>query len=414
MSTRVRNKVIFLTCLIAFVALGVALYRSWSDRKPFAVILFVADGLTSSNLAAARLFHGGSDFRFGMERLPHLALASPRAADYAIADAAAAATSIATGQEVNRGSLGMSPAGQPLESILQAARRQGRATGLVSDTPLTDAAAAAFFAHATDARDPETMALQLVQDGMPDVMLGGGGTLLTPQQQGGTRRDGRDLFLEMRERGYDIARTKAELQSTPGWRAPRLFGIFAEGDLAVAAEQAQRPSQPRLADLVQKAVELLQFNSKGYLLVVHAGSTGRALQRADAEGLFRQIRELDDAVRVAGEYAGEDTLLVVAGLGNPGGLRLNAFSFAPDRGIAVLGTGPNGSPAITWSGGEPKGPTGVPATSAAPPAPVQQSLKSEPTAEDVLVLSSGPANAKAGLSGFWPLSSLHGLLTGCL
>ncbi|MFM8683299.1 MAG: hypothetical protein ACKOEG_05920, partial [Chthoniobacterales bacterium] len=83
MSTKGRNKVIFLTCLFAFIGIGVVLYRSWSDRKPFAVILFVADGLTPSTLAAARLFAGGSEFRFGMESMPHMALASPRAKDYA-------------------------------------------------------------------------------------------------------------------------------------------------------------------------------------------------------------------------------------------------------------------------------------------------------------------------------------------
>lgn len=395
MSTRARNKVIFLTCLIAFVALGFALYRSWSDRKPFAVILFVADGLTPSNLAAARLFQGGSDFRFGMESLPHLALASPQAKDYAIADAAAAATSIATGQEVNRGSLAMSPGGQPLETILQMARRKGRATGLVSDTPLTDATAAAFFARATEARDPEALALQLLEDGMPDVMLGGGAALLTPQQQGGARRDGRDLLLELRQRGFDIARTKAELESTPGWRAPRLFGIFAEGDMALAEEQAKYPSQPRLADLVQKAIDLLQFNNRGYLLVVHVGSTGRALQQANAESFFRQMRELDEAVQAAREYAGEDSMLVVAGLGNPGGLRLNAFSFAPDRGIAVLGPGPSGLAAAQW---------------ASPPSATYDS--SQPAAEDVLVLSStslGPAAV-----GFLRLAGLWKTLNGNL
>ena len=102
MSTKARNKVIFLTCILAFLGVGFALYRQWVDRKPFAVILFVADGLTPSNLAAARLFNGGADFRFNMESMPNMALASPRAKDYAVADAAAAATSIATGQEETR------------------------------------------------------------------------------------------------------------------------------------------------------------------------------------------------------------------------------------------------------------------------------------------------------------------------
>jgi alkaline phosphatase len=388
---------------------GFALYRQWVDRKPFAVILFVADGLTPSNLAAARLFHGGSDFRFTMESMPHMALASPRAKDYAIADTAAAATSIATGQEVNRGALALSPGGQPLETILQAARREGRATGLVSDTPLTDATAAAFFARASDTRDPEALALQLLEDGMPDVMLGTGGALLTPQQQGGARRDGRDLLLEMRQRGFDIARTKAELDSTPGWRAPQLFGVFADGDLAVAEEQAKYPTQPRLADLVQKAIELLQFNARGYLLVVNVGSTGRALQQTRAETFFRQLRELDDAVRTAREYSGEDALIAVAGLGSTGGLRLNAFSFAPDRGIAVLGPSPSGVPAVSWSSGTATQP--APAPDAAP-APASLAAQPEPATEDVLVLASGPGSET--LAGFLPLSKLHAVLAGSL
>lgn len=404
MSTKGRNKLIFLTCLFAFIGIGVALYRSWSDRKPFAVILFVADGLTPSNLAAARLFAGGSDFRFGMESMPHMALASPRAKDYAVADAAAAATSIATGQEVNRGSLAMSPGGQPLETLLQAARQKGRATGLVSDTPLTDATAAAFYARASDTRDPSSIALQLLEHGMPDVILGGGGAQLTPQEQGGARRDGRDLLLELRQRGFDIARTKSELESTPGWRAPQVFGVFAEDGLAFAEDQTRYPTQPRLADLVRKAIELLQFNNKGYLLVVNAGLAGSAAQQGRAETLLRQIRELDDAVQTARQYAGEKTLLVVAGLGNPGGLRLNAFSFAPDRGIAVLGPSPAGVPAVDWSTAG--GPSGGPETE-----PVRQSAP-EPVVEDVLVMGEG--NPAGALTGFFPLSRIHGLLAGQL
>lgn len=409
MSTKARNKIIFLACLLAFAALGAALYRQWSNRKPFAIIVFVSDGLTPSNLSAARLFAGGSEFRFGMETMSHMALAAARAKDYAVADSAAAAASIATGQEVNRGSLALSSGGQPLETILQAARREGRATGLVSDTPLTDAAAAAFFARANDAGDPQTIALQLLEDGMPDVMLGGGGAMLTPREQGGARRDGRNLLLELRQRGYDIARTKSELESTPGWRAPQLFGVFAENDLSFAEDQARTPSQPRLADLVQRAIELLQFNRKGYLLVVNAGLAGRAAGQNRAETLFRQILELDKAVQVARAYAGENTLLIVAGLGNRGGLRLNAFSFAADRGIAILGPGLSGVPAANWSTGPAAG-TDAASTPEKPLLP--NAAQAEPAVEDVLVLTSNPEPKK--WPGFLNLSAIHAFINEAL
>jgi alkaline phosphatase len=406
MPSRIRNKIIFLTCLFAFAGLGFVLYREWVVQKPFAVIVFVAENFAPSHLSSARLFSGGADFRFRLESMPRAALATARAADYAVADSAAAASALATGQRVNRGSLALSPEGQTLETLLAAARRAGRATGLVADTPLTDAATAAFFARASDARDPAALAVQLMEKGAPDVMLGGGGSLLTPEAQGGARRDGRDLLLEMRQRGFDIVRNKAELENTPGWRAPKLFGVFAEGDLAFAEDQSRYPTQPRLADLVRRGIELLQFNRKGYLLVVHAGLAGRAAELGRGETLLRQYAELDAAIATALDYAGEKSLIVVSGLANTGGLRLNAFSFAPDRGIAVLGPSAAGVPALTWSTG-PGRAEGEPGT-AIMEAFATQTDRPQPVAEDVLVLASGPGSEK--IANFSDLTDLHAIL----
>jgi alkaline phosphatase len=290
--------------------------------------------------------------------------------------------------------------------LLAAARKAGRATGLVSDTPLTDAATAAFFARASDARDPAALAVQLMEDGAPDVMLGGGGSLLTPEAQGGARRDGRDLLLEMRQRGFDIVRNKAELENTPGWRAPKLFGVFAEGDLAFSEDQSRYPTQPRLADLVRRGIELLQFNRKGYLLVVHAGLAGRAAELGRGETLLRQYGELDAAIATALDYAGEKSLIVVSGLANTGGLRLNAFSFAPDRGIAVLGPSTSGIPALTWS----TGPGSQQAQSGGATLEVfaVETDRPQPVAEDVLVIASGPGSGQ--IPNFPELTDLHALL----
>lgn len=406
MPSRIRNKIIFLTCLFAFAGLGFVLYREWVVQKPFAVILIVAENFSPSQLSAARLFEGGADFRFRMESMPRTALATAKSADYAVADTAAAATALATGQKVNRGALALTPEGQTLETLFGVARKAGRATGLVSDTPLTDAATAAFFARASDARDPTALAVQLMEEGAPDVMLGGGASLLTPEAQGGARRDGRDLLLEMRQRGFDIVRNNAELENTPGWRAPKLFGVFAEGDLAFAEDQSRYPTQPRLADLVRRGIELLQFNRKGYLLVVHAGLAGRAAELGRGETLLRQYAELDEAVATARDYAGENALIVVSGLSNTGGLRLNAFSFAPDRGIAVLGPSSAGLPAVTWSTGP--GSPQVETGGATLEVVAAKSEKPQPVSEDVLVLASGPGSAQ--IQSFTGLTDLQAIL----
>ena len=406
MPTQLRNKVIFLAVIFAFVAFGVVIYREWIVQKPFAVILFVSENLSPSQVSAARLFAGGTDHRLNMETFPRTALAAARSSDYAVADAAAAATSLATGRTVNRGALRLTPEGQTLESIFDLARRNGRSIGLVSNTPLTDPAPAAFFAKASDSRDANALAVQLMEDSSPDVLLGGGARQLLPESQGGTRRDGRDLLLEMRQRGFDIVRTKEELENTPGWRSPKVFGVFAEGDLAFVEEQSRFASQPRLADLVRRGIELLQFNRRGYLLVVHAGLAGRAADLSRGETLLREITELDQATATARQYAGENALIVVSGISNTGGLRLNSFSFAPDRGIAVLGPSAAGVPALTWSTG-PGAPVADPASAIleAVAAPTQTPLS---VAEDSLVLALGPGST--AIEGFLDLTRLHALL----
>jgi hypothetical protein len=73
----------------------------------------------------------------------------------------------------------------------------------------------------------------------------------------------------------------------------------------------------------------------------------------------------------------------VTGLVNTGGLQLNAFSFAPDRGIAVVSPSASGIPALSWSTGpEPKSESGVLQRVATP---VDMPL---PVAEDALLLGS--------------------------
>jgi alkaline phosphatase len=403
MPSRIRNKLIFLACLIAFAGFGFLFYRVWVMQRPFAVILFVADNLSPSTVSAARLFAGGADYRFNMESLPQMALASPQARDYAVADSSAAASALATGQTVNRGSLSVTPEGQVLGTLLEYAQQQGRATGLVSNTTLTDATTAAFFAAGTDAKDTDTISRLLIEKAPADVILGGGASQLVPSEQGGTRQDGRDLLLAARQLGFDVVRTKEELDNTPTWRTPKIFGIFADGPLAFAEDRSRQPSQPGLSDLVRRSIELLQFNRRGYFLIVHAGLIEKAAVEARGESLLREIAVLDEAIATARNFAGEKAVIMVAGLANTGGLQLNAFSFAPDSGVAVLGPSAAGIPALTWSTASAKTDASAPAQAVA-----AQADRPQQVASDSLILLQAPNNPP--LLPMTDLPILHQLL----
>jgi len=390
MSIKVRNRLIALFCLGVFVAGGAFFYNNWVVQKPFGLILFVGDGLTTGQLAAARIYKGGGEAPLNLERLPNLALLRTCANDFAVPDAAAAASAISTGVKVNNRSIAINAAGEPLESLVDVARKSGRATGLVSNVAVTDATSAAFYAHSDNPLDHEGLAKSLQEGAKFDVVLGGGEADFLPDTKGGRRTDGADLILELRRQGFDVIRSQTELDNTPAWRAPRVFGLFSEGNLQFAASSNRPESQPSLATMVQRAIELLQFNQRGYLLVVDAGLIAKASHNNEGEGMLREILELDAAIGAAIEYAGENTLIVACGKQSVGGFRLNGYPFKNDRGVSILGKNAQGIPFITWS----TGPGGVDGANPDAPSVIEPAAFAASAgigvAEDTIAAGRGP------------------------
>ncbi len=397
MSKKFRNRFLALVCLMAFAGLGMFYYTNWVVQKPFAVIVFIADNLCVSTLTAARIYGGGSDNRLSIERFPHVAILTTQAADYAVSDLASSSTALATGRKTNNRLLGVDPRGGRLESLVSVARARGRAVGLVANVALTDAGPAAFYASTSDPFDGGAIALELIGSEGFDVVFGGGAADFIPEHKGGRREDGRDLTLELRQLGYDVVRTKSELEETPLWRAPKIAGIFSDGNMAFADEVAVAASQPGLADMVRQAIQLLQYHRKGYLLVVDAGLVGKAASQNEGERMLREFLQLDSAVATALAYAGTNSMVVVAGRRNVGGLRMNGFPFRNDKGVAVVGVNALGIPSLTWSSGPGSrfGAGGGEEEVAAEPSAFHTPAALE-VAEDVLAVGIGPGTDRLG------------------
>jgi alkaline phosphatase len=200
----------------------------------------------------------------------------------------------------------------------------------------------------------EDIAVQLAEGGKIDIAMGGGAAELLPVAKNGRRQDGRDLLLELRRNGYEVVHTQMELEAIPAWRRPKLFGVFGRAELAFANQLAEWSEQPSLSDMVRRAIELLQYNPAGYLLVIDAGLMRKAAEDNNAERTLGETVELDHAVSVARRYAGSKSTIMVCGDVAIGGLSLNGFPFRKDSGIALLGFNSAGQPWITWATG-PKG-----------------------------------------------------------
>ena len=399
---KLRNQLLALFCLLVFVALGVLYFQVWVRQKHFGIIVFVSDGMVARHLTAARLYEGGADHRLALDAFPYSAIVANSARDFAVPDAAAAATALATGVKVNHRNVALDPKGQPLRTLLELAKAQGRAVGLVTNGKLTDPAPAAFYAHLADARDEESIAAQLVDRADIDVVLGGGLQNFLPAGAKGTRKDGRDLLAAMQRKGCEMVWTKADLENAATFRDKGIVGVFTPGPMAFSDEIESGSQQPSLSDMVRRAIEFLQVNGRGYLLIVDAGLVTEAAERNNGERTINETLATDRAIATAVKYAGDDSLIVAVGKHGIGGLTLNGYPLRQDHGVALLGTTASGYPSLTWATG--------PASGNEPAAFLTASALN--TAEDVIAAAKGPGAEK--LHGFLDNTAIFDLLRDAL
>jgi alkaline phosphatase len=340
-----RNQILALICLLAFAALGVLYFQNWVVQKPFGIILFVGEGLTAQRTAATRVYIGGADNPLAMDGLGFSARLRNQSADFAVPDSAAAASAMATGRRVKNGTVAIGESGEPLETILEIAHKQGRATGIVTDGALTNPTLAAFYAHANSAKPPQQFATKIIDQSAVDIALGGGGADFDK--------------AKLNQANIRVVRNLPELEQITVWQQPRLLGLFAASDLPFTDEVAARTEQPSLADMVRRAIELLQVNRRGYVLVVNAHLMASAAWQNLGERTLRETAELDRAVKVSREYAGRNSAIIVCGDAAIGGMNVNGYPFRYDSGVAILGLNSAGQPWVTWATGPNGGKTGA-------------------------------------------------------
>jgi alkaline phosphatase len=415
---KLRNQLLALFCLLVFIALGVLYFRTWAVQKPFGIILFIGDGLVTGNLTAAKLYEGGADHRLTIETMRNVALVSNHANDFAVPDTAAAASALATGVKVNNGSIAINPHGKALAGILELARERGRATGVVTTGGLADAGVAAFYAHAAKSNETENIAAQFADSAQLDVAFGGGAHDFTPESKGGHRKDGRDLLLEMKQKGREVLRSKAELENASAFSTASRIGIFANGDLPYSNQIESGSQQPSLPDMTRRAIQFLQTNGGGYFLVLDAALISRAAEQNDGEHVLTETVEFDHAIATAIKYAGEKSLVIAVGKHATGGMTLNGYPLRQEHGVGLLGVNAFGYPAIAWA----SGPNNTQTPAASPSPSPQPNVKNEPaaffapaavnSAEDVIAVGIGPGSE--AIHGFMDNTTIFQILKGNL
>jgi len=347
------------------------------------VILFVGDGMGITTVTAARILEGqnkglsGEENQLSFETFSHSALSKTYSTNQQVSDSAPTMTAIITGvktgsgmisvdQRVPRGDYTAVP-GMELESLLVTAEKRGLSTGVVTTTSITNATPASCYANSPE-RDWDDdsrltpaarkagfpdIARQLIEfphgDGL-DVALGGGRQHFLPatekdleyQDQHGARLDGRNLVEEWRKKnaGGEFVWTAEQLAKVDVEKTRRLFGLFEPEHMNYHAELKKKETRdPALEDMTRKAIEILSKNEKGFFLVVEGGRVDHANHAGNAFRALTETIALSDAVRVAREMTGRDTLIVVTADHS----HVLTMSGYPGRGNPILGLvrGPN-------------------------------------------------------------------------
>lgn len=267
-----------------------------------------------------------------------LSLTSPYGSNGSlVVDSASSATQLATGVAAGSEMIGLDSQGNIVETILERAKAQGKATGLVSDTRITHATPAAFAAHQPHRSFEAKIAEQLIESGNVDVMLSGGARVFLPADiktnqasreqmaalgvpervyKKSKRKDQRNLLLEAKEQyGYNLAFDKEQLAAAEG---TKLLGLFANSGMAdgiayTACTKDNSCTQPSLRDMTLKALDILSKDEDGFFLMIEGGQIDWAGHINDAGWMLHELVKFDEAIAAVYEWVKDrdDTLVII-------------------------------------------------------------------------------------------------------
>jgi alkaline phosphatase len=308
-------------------------------------IIMVPDGCSMSIETFARLFKGSG---LNVDQI-NVGSVRTYSANSIITDSAAAATAIATGHKTESGFVGIGPDTKnllpfyrsdstpfyPLPTILEGAKQSGKSTGLVVTSVICHATPAGFSAHVPDRMMYDDIMEQIVYQDI-DVVMGGGAGYLLPGNATyktshgvtwkGARRDSDNLINVITDRDYSFISSRDEFDKLD---KEKVWGVFNDGDLAPDIDRDEfNPSQPSLAEMTEKAINILSKNEKGFFLVVEGSQVDYAGHANDPVFMVTEFLAFDKAVGIAVDYAKEDsdTLVVILPDHDTGGLSIGNTS----------------------------------------------------------------------------------------
>ncbi|NWU51054.1 PPBI phosphatase, partial [Dromas ardeola] len=345
------------------------------------LILFLGDGFGIPTITATRILKGqelgklGPETPLALDAFPYVALSKTYNVDRQVPDSAGTATAYLCGVKGNYQTIGLSAAarhsqcnttkGNEVISVLERARKEGKAVGIVTTTRVQHASPSGTYAHVVnrnwyvDASMPldalregcKDIAWQLVHNVDINVILGGGRKYMTPKgtpdpeypthdSAKGLREDGNnliDMWLKARTGARYVWNRTGMLAAAADPNVNYLMGLFEPTDMKYNRLR-DTTLDPSLTEMVEAAITILNRNPNGFYLFVEGGRIDHGHHDGEAHKALTEAVEFDWAIERAGKLTDEEQTLTVVTADHS-----HVFSFGGYtlRGSSIFGVAPS-------------------------------------------------------------------------
>ncbi|XP_063023606.1 intestinal-type alkaline phosphatase-like [Melospiza melodia melodia] len=318
------------------------------------LIIFLGDGFGIPTITATRILKAQQQGKLGpetplaLDAFPYVALSKTYNVDRQVPDSAGTATAYLCGVKGNYQTIGVSAAarhsqcsttfGNEVISVMERARRAGKAVGIVTTTRVQHASPSGTYAHVVnrewyaDASMPQEarqqgckdIAWQLVHNVDINVILGGGRKYMTPagtpdpeypadSSQNGIREDGNnliDMWLQARPGARYVWNRTEMLAAAADPNVNYLMGLFEPVDTKYNLVR-NTTLDPSLTEMTEAAITVLSRNPNGFYLFVEGGRIDHGHHDGAAHKALTEAVEFDWAIERAGTMTDEDDTLTV-------------------------------------------------------------------------------------------------------
>lgn len=306
-----------------------AAFAANSKAQSKNLIVMIGDGMGPAEVTAARYYarkHLGQD---------HLALdsyyvgkattnsqQSPYSTESgAVTDSAAAGTAFSTGNKTYNNAISVSnnDIAKPFGSVIEAAMKQGKATGLVTTDSITGATPAVWASHVRLRSNQNAIASQYLNSGV-SVFFGGGKQNFVTNEEKGKRTD-KSIIADFEAKGYKTAFDKKGLEAIPA-NSGKALGIFSMSEIPYVLDRDQ--NTPSLENMATKAIDILSKNKNGFVMMIEGGRIDHSGHANDLPANVQETIEFDKAVKAVMDFAKKDgnTSVVITADHETGGLSL--------------------------------------------------------------------------------------------